>query len=458
MNSAHYKVALVVPPFAKLIYGDEYALKTMTPSLGIFYIQSYCRDIADIKIFEGEFCQSIEDLIDEINEYAPDIIGLTSKSSTYPLCVQIAECTNAKFKIIGGPMASFSIEKCLENFDIVFIGDSEVSMREFLSGVPIEDVKGVAYKDKNGVSKINACAPFISLDDIPFPDHNKIQKGQYRASPHREMEAPFATMMTTRGCGLNCSFCMSAVGGMNNGVYRERSVKNVIDEINILTTQFGVKSIQFWDDTWTMRKLRTKEMCEEIKKFNISYTINTRTDKLDDEIINWLVDSGCKGVFLGVESGDQLILDLNYNKNIQNSQVAKVFSSCKKFNLRSTASFIFGSIDDTKESIIQSVDFALQLDADFVLFNIYTAHPGTSGFEMALKEGIICDYKVDYEKYKDEPVGIPTICRNLTRRELHFLKTEAYIKYYSYKNSDLYKQIIQTYVDELNRLKELYSY
>jgi hypothetical protein len=73
MNSPHYKVALVVPPFAKLIYGDEYALKTMTPSLGIFYIHSYCKDIADIKIFEGEFCQSIENLIDEINEFDPNI-------------------------------------------------------------------------------------------------------------------------------------------------------------------------------------------------------------------------------------------------------------------------------------------------------------------------------------------------------------------------------------------------
>jgi radical SAM superfamily enzyme YgiQ (UPF0313 family) len=350
-------------------------------------------------------------------------------------------------------MASFSIEECLESFDIVFIGDSEVSMREFLSGMPIEDVKGIAYKDKNGTIKRNACAPFISLNDIPFPDHNKIQKGEYRASPHREMEGPFATMMTTRGCGYNCSFCMSAVGGMNNGAYRERSVKNVIDEVTVLTKEFGVKSIQFWDDTWTMRKERTKEMCEELKKFNISYTINTRTDKLDEEIISWLVDSGCKGVFLGVESGDQLILDSNISKSVQNNQVASVFSLCKKYKLRSTASFIFGSIDDTKESINQSVDFALQLDADFVLFNIYTSHPGSSGFKRAVKEGIISEYKVDYERYKDEPVGIPTICKNLTRNELHILKAEAYIKYYSYKDSDSYKHIIQIYVEELNKLK-----
>ena len=174
---------------------------------------------------------------------------------------------------------------------------------------------------------------------------------------------------------------------------------------------------------------------------------------MDDEIAEWLINSGCRGVFFGVESGDQEMLDSNIKKGVRNEQVNKAIAACKKVNLQSTASFIFGSIDDTRESIQESIDFSLKLDADFVLYNIYTAHPGTSGFDRALREGVISDFKVDIKKYTGEPVGVPTICKNLTREELHMLKAEAYIKYYTQKGAKFYKDIIQTYVDEIEMLK-----
>lgn len=455
MNHTRYKVALVNPPFSKLVYGDEYTIKSITPCLGLFYLESYCRDIADFKIFEGEFFSSMENLIGEINKYNPNVLAVTTNTSTYPLCVQLAQETNAKFKFAGGTYSSYRIEEGLKDFDAVFIGDAEIGMREFLSGKTFEDVSGVAYKSFDNKVKINPNAPLLPLDDIPFPNHSAMQIGLYQASPHREMKTPFATMVTTRGCGFKCTFCLSAVGGMNNGKYRERSVKNVMEEIEILTEQFGVKSIQFWDDTWTMRKERTKEMCEEISRFNITYVINTRTDKMDDEIAGWLVNSGCRGVFFGVESGDKEILNNNIKKGVHTQQVLKAISACKKANLQSTASFIFGSIDDTKESINESVDFALQLNADFVLFNIYTAHPGTSGYNRALNEGILNEFKVDLQKYKGEPVGIPTICKNLTREELQILKAEAYVKYYTKKDEKFYRAIINTYVDEIKNLKNI---
>ena len=452
MSNSRYKVALVNPLFSKLVYGEEYTLKSITPCLGLFYLESYCKDIADFKIFEGEFYSDMANLINEINEYAPDVLAVTTNTSTYPLCVQLAKETNVQFKFAGGYYSSYRIEEGLEDFDIVFIGDAEVGIREFLLGKPIDEISGIAYKDNGGKIKRNATAPLFPLDEIPFPNHSAMQIGMYQASPHREMHAPFATMMTTRGCDFKCTFCLSAVGGMNNGKYRERSIKNVIEEVEILTKQFGVKSIQFWDDTFTMQKERTREMCKELSKFNINYVCNTRTDKMDDEIAEWLINSGCRGVFFGVESGDQEILDNNINKGVRNEQVVKAISSCKKVNLQTTASFIFGSIDDTTESINESIEFALQLDADFVLFNIYTAHPGTSGYNRALREGIISKFKVDIEKYKGEPVGVPTICKHLSREELHIFKAEAYIKYYRKKAPEFYDKIIQIYIEEQKAL------
>lgn len=455
MAEARPRVALVSPPFSTLVYGAEYSLKSITPCLGLFYLKAYCRDLADCKVFEGEFFKDMADLIQAIDEFAPDILGVTTNTSTYPLCAQLARASRARLKVAGGPYSSYRVEEALRDFDLVFVGDAEIGFHQLLSGVPMPKIAGVAYRDPSGYVRQNSPAPLPPLDSIPFPDHSAMQIGLYQASPHRELEAPFATMVTTRGCGFQCTFCLSSSGGMNNGKYRERSVGNVCAELDILTQRFGVKSIQFWDDTFTMRKKRTRAMCAALAKYDIRYVCNTRTDKMDEEVARWLFDSGCRGVFFGVESGDAEILDSNIRKGVRSEQVRSAIAACKKFGLQTTTSFIFGSIDDTDESIRESVAFSLELDADFVLFNIYTAHPGTAGYARARREGIIGDFTVDTVRYCGEPAGVPTICKHLTREELHILKAEAYIQYYNSKDALGYREIIDSYRAEQLRLRSV---
>ena len=447
------KVALVNPPAAKIIYGEEYQLKSVTPCLGLFYLQSYCQDIADIEVFEGEFYTDMAHLIHEINNFRPDILGVTSNTSTYPLCVQLAREVDAKIKVVGGPYSNFRVEECLKEFDIVFLDDAEISFRTFLSGIPRHKVPGIAFYDLNGKLKYTPPAPVDDLDSVPFPEHKHLQLGLYQSSPHRKLPEPMATMVTTRGCGFSCTFCLSAVGGLNDGKYRERSVGNVISEIRILKDHFGVKSIQFWDDTFTNRKVRIKELCSALKEMDINYVCNTRTDKLDIEIANLLADSGCKGIFLGIESGDEEINNHDIGKETNNDQVRSAFINCHKAGMWSTASFIFGSINDTRESIENSIKFAIELNSDYVLFNIYTAHPGTKGYRKAIEQELIDEYIVDLDNLKREPVGIPTVCKNLSREELQMLKAEAYVRFYSQKDSIFYNDIIQTYLKELEMLK-----
>ncbi|NEP10319.1 MAG: radical SAM protein [Symploca sp. SIO2C1] len=446
------KVALINPPASKIIYGNEYKLKSIIPCLGLFYLQSYCKDIADIEIFEGEFYSSLDHLISEINSFEPDILGVTSNTSTYPLCVKIAKNVDAKTKVVGGPYSSFRVVESLENFDIVFIGDSEVSFRMLLQEEPQQTIPSIAFKNTDGEITYTPKGYLPDLDSIPFPDHRKIQLGLYKASPHRQLKEPFATMITTRGCGFRCSFCLSAKEGMNDGKYRERSVSNVIRELELLVTNFNVKSIQFWDDTFTMRRDRTKELCKEIEKLGVEFVCNTRTDRIDSEIADWLVEAGCRGIFFGVESGDQEILNSNMRKGVKNEQVKDAIMCCRKAGMWSTASFIFGAINDTEISIQETVNFALELNADYVLFNIYTAHPGTYGYAEALRQGIIDEYKVDLNRWLGEPVGIPTICKNLSRKQLHKLKAESYVRYYTNKGVEKYSNIIQTYQNEILRL------
>ena len=448
----HPKVALVNPPAARIIYGPEYQLKSITPCLGLFYLQAHCSDVAHIEVFEGEFFATIADLVSTIQVFSPDILGLTSNTSTYPLCRQIASMIECPIKIVGGPYASFRVEECLEAFDIVFVGDAEYALHRWLSRVPLESIPGIAFRSGTDVVRTPP-ARMIALDEIPFPQRDKMQLGRYQASPHRQLAPPFATMIATRGCGFSCSFCLSAHGGLNDGRYRERSVANVVAEIELLTSKYGIKSVQFWDDTFTMRIERTREMCRALAALGIQYVCNTRTDKMDTETAELLARSGCKGVFFGVESGDQHILDANHYKGVHYKQVPSAIDACKAAGLWTTASFIFGSLSDTEVSIRKTIRFAVDVDADYVLFNVYTAHPGTSGYRDAKRAGIIDDYTVDLERWSGEPAGVPTICPGLSRSQLHRLKAEAYVNYYSSKDLRKYRELVDTYRTELARLE-----
>jgi len=446
------KVALVNPPFSKLVYGGEKSIKSITPCLGLFYLQSYCADVADIEVFEGEFYSSLEALIAAVNDFAPDVLGVTTNTSTWPYCVAISQAVNAGLKLAGGPYAAFRVKECLEYFDAVALGDGEVPLRALLQTGRVSEAPGFAWRGSDGIIRTNPTPPLPPLDDFPFPDHHKMQLGLYQASPHRELPEPFATMMTTRGCGFQCTFCLSASGGLNGGKYRERSVQNVVSELTVLRERFGVRSIQFWDDTFTMRKQRTAEMCAALKPLGLSWVCNTRTDKMDQETADLLADAGCRGVFFGVESGHQPTLDRDHIKGVENIQVRGALAACRRAGIRTTASFIFGSIDDTRQSIEASVDFSLQLESDYVLYNIYTAHPGTSGYRRAVEEGIIDSYEVDVARWKGEPAGVPTVCRNLSRNELHTLKAEAYLRYYRHRDPVKHADLIATYIEELHLL------
>ena len=444
------RVALVNPPAARIIYGDEYELKSIIPCLGLLYMQSYVRDIADVKVFEGEEYRDFDAMIQSINAFSPEVVGVTTNTSTYPLCVDVVKRTFADTYIAGGPYAAFRAEDCLDTFDAVCIGDGEVPLRQLLLGVPLDKVPGFAHR-RDGTFAVNPPAPLPDLDDLPFPEHPTLTSDAYQSSPHRSLPSPWATMVTSRGCGFRCTFCLSAKGGLNDGRYRERSVTNVLRELELLVGEHGVKSVQFWDDTFTMRRKRTTELTDAIKKLGISYVCNTRSDKLDDSIAHQLAESGCKGVFIGVETGDEHLLETDISKGVINAQVTAAVAACKKAAVPVTTSFIMGAINDTETTVRRTTEFALQLDPDHVLFNIYTAHPGTVGYQQALTEGLIDRYEVDLDRYRGEPVGVPTICRALPRHKLHSLKAEAYLEFHrSKKHPDL--QAIDIYLEELEKI------
>ncbi len=166
---------------------------------------------------------------------------------------------------------------------------------------------------------------------------------------------------------------------------------------------YGVREILFQDSNFSVNRQLAWDIAQLIidKRLNIAWTAQSRVDSLDEELIKQYKKSGCELLALGIESGNQRILD-NIKKDITLAQAEKAVNLCKKYKIDTVCSFIFGNPGENKQTAWDSINFAKKLDPDFPVFNILVPNPGSEIYINAVKEGIIKeDDFVDVERLTD---------------------------------------------------------
>ena len=235
--------------------------------------------------------------------------------------------------------------------DYIMVGESEKYIIDFVDAIikkekQIENIKNLRFIDSKGNFRETPRGDLIdNLDNIPFP--NYIYKNDDSLN--------IVGVITGRGCPFNCSFCYE---GAKEKTVRYRSVSNVIEEISlILKNNKNVKHIQFYDDTFTVNSLRTRELCRELKKIHENYgitwscEIHCQTIYNDSELIQIMVDAGLVEAQIGLESGNDEILK-RYNKKITLDMILKTIENCNKAGLRSLqGNILLAGAGETKEQI-----------------------------------------------------------------------------------------------------------
>ena len=192
-------------------------------------------------------------------------------------------------------------------------------------------VKGLAFYDETDNSLVlTPDRPVIlDLDELPFPAFHLFPMEKYRIL---NITTNVATIITTRGCPMKCSFCSSAA--LHGDKLRRRSYQNVCDEIELRLKEENIDTIAFMDDTFTLNKRFVKDLCHEIKRRNLKFWwgCTSRVDTLDEELLQTMKDAGCITIFMGVESADQQMLE-KMNKNITVSKTEKAFKIARKWVL-----------------------------------------------------------------------------------------------------------------------------
>lgn len=216
--------------------------------------------------------------------------------------------------VLGGPELRNNVIGYLSaGADLLVLGEGELSFAEvsetiLQTGTVPGDIDGTALF-KEGQVHFNAERSLIrDLDVLPFPARHKINFQPYIDVWKSQHGASTFSISTMRGCPYTCKWCSRAVYG---GTYRRRSPPLVVNEMKELSSRYGAERIWFVDDVFTISHRWLKEFCEELKRQNIliPYEIITRSDRMNEEVIRLLKESGCFRVWIGAESGSQKILN-----------------------------------------------------------------------------------------------------------------------------------------------------
>lgn len=359
------------------VYGKLPRHREIRPPLGLMYIASYLEQNGyKVSILDAE-----KDLLDNneilrrIQEVSARYIGITSTTPEFPkvkeLFEEIKKAQPDAVTVAGGPHFS-AVPECrngeYDAIDYIVVGEGEKTFLRIVSGAAKEKIVEVVNEDP--------------LDDLPLPARHLVNYSDYQFPTPGKGLVRMDTILTSRGCPFSCLFCFN-----RNTKVRYRDIKKCADEILLSHERYKTKFFMFLDDTLTVSKERIAELCDEIMKRDlhkrVTFYANARADRVDFETLKKMKQAGVVEISMGVESGNQQILNMD-NKGTKLEQYEQVYSWMRKLGFETRGSFILGHPYETHQTVMDTISFAKKLKLVRVSCCIMTPYPGTEVYKMAI--------------------------------------------------------------------------
>ena len=288
--------------------------------------------------------------------------------------------------------------------------------------LPIQAIPGIICKNgrNNGFHSSVLRREITNLDLIPIPDYAGFDYQKYLDSQDNHI----AFIIASRSCPFSCTFCFHPSGR----IYRQRSLDNLLKEIEFLMVKYGLKCFSIVDELFATKRERILQFCERISRYNVTWALQQRVNDVDRDILRIMRDSGCITVSYGIESADNKVLK-SMKKQITIQQTENALQITQQANLDIQGGLIFGDVAETPETVLNSLhwndthpQYALEL-------NMIHIFPGTPLYAYAVAKGIIKD-RVEYLKS-----GVPLVnLSQLSDQEYKDLSSLLYEKNMRAKN------------------------
>jgi radical SAM superfamily enzyme YgiQ (UPF0313 family) len=383
------------------------------PPLGLLYIAgTLLKNGFNVRIVDG--CLEGKSAIEEaFTEFRPDIVGITCLTPGRKKALEVADMSkafDANIKVIlGGAHPTIMHRQILEHYpavDYIVLGEGEETCLEIAQGKDPVHINGLVYKEDGEIVKTPPRKYIQNLDDVPFPAWHLLDLKKYPAIDKGIIrginlaEVPRISVIFSRGCKGHCDFC--STWWIWQG-WRHRSAKNMADEIELLYRDHGIRHFCFADDAMTVDRNATIEFCDEIigRQLNIVFHVTTRTDCVDEVVLEKLKAAGCYKISFGIETGSPALLEKMCKENdIETAEHA--ISLSKKAGLLATALLIIGNVGETEETVKDTIGFLRRTKPyDIGCVGGLWILPGTKLYQDCKRKGYINDdFWLTDEPYK----------------------------------------------------------
>lgn len=391
-----------------LVWPKGFDVRYVMP-LSLGYLKSNCEsDEVEIRIINNALDDRLAtspEFAELLRDFAPDVVGSSCWAPTYHEALRvlsIAKELNPKVvTVIGGAQASSYAKQvlALPQVDYVFRGEADLSFRVFLDELrstepDFSKVLGLAYV-KAGEPVYNDMEREPNIDVIRIPDYDAMNLSGYHAKGYR-WNTPVknnAPIWVTRGCPYRCTFC--AAPSLNGKAIRKHSISYILDWVDRLYRERGVRWFNIVDDNFTFDKDYAKEFCRAIiakgyKDIGFGTPNGIRMQKGDPELWQLMRQAGWQTLIVAPESGSARTLEI-MKKDLDLSIVPRVVKEIRAAGLRVQAFFILGYPGETMADIEESSKLIARCRFNFVFLNNFQPLPGTPIYDTLVEQGEIPD-------------------------------------------------------------------
>jgi len=317
-----------------------------------------------------------------IQKYDPAVIGFSCTAPCLPnvqqMVREIRDMGCDALILCGGYDATARPEVYLERglADVVIVGEGEFSAPEVVARWPhIDDVPGIAFMRNGEVVKTCHRDRDLDLDDLPYPARHLVQMDAYKLAPGYRKSPRATSLFFNRGCPHRCTFCDRTIFGQKMSF---RSADSIMKEIRYLMETYGVTEFRFHDDRFLVHPRRAEELLDRMidEDLGITWFCAERVDRLDARLLAKMKQAGCFRIESGVEAGSQRILDL-IKKGISKESAVEGFRKATDAGIGVLSNFILGFPTETRDEMLETIDFAVELDPDYAAFFMFQPYPGT---------------------------------------------------------------------------------
>lgn len=353
------KTNLIVPPQTQLYDPQSY------PHLGLLYLGAVLQKLGfDCRYVDLSTVEPEEKI--EVPDADYHLISVVS--ATYESSKRVMGSIKSGFKVAGGFHPSLFPAETLRDLkvDAVVVGEGE----EVIVDVLKNKTRGITF---GGVVE--------NLDKLPFPARELIPIHILRnlSNVHGDAykgDGAATTIVSSRGCCFRCSFCGKALPQMR--YVRYRSPRNVVDELEEVTSKFDIWHFRFIDDIFTLNRRRIYDLCSLIRERNLEiyWLCITRPDSITLDLLKTTYEAGCREIHFGIESGSNRVLNL-MNKQTTAETNLKAIEKAKQAKLKVKIFLMYGFPTETEEDVELTKKFVMEAQPDKWSLSRFTLFPGS---------------------------------------------------------------------------------